>query len=321
MDGFAKAEDLNKYVEEEFVTENYPTKADLNAAKEEITSSLNNSLNNFVDSSALESYVKQTTLNNYAKITDLDDLQNTLNNQTVNLVSNNELEEKLKDYIHKSEFPSIENSITKDELVVELDSYTSKEELAAELESYASKEELDDYVLKTEIPTIENSVTKDDLKDYVQKDELKPLESQITTISAATGSIQQSLDSFKEEVEATYITQEYLDGHYVKGETFQNNTSITNNRLSNLEAQINTDKDDLNSFKEEVEATYATKDEFNTHISDFESFKEEVEATYAKPEDISLSVRLRRVISCKSSSSAYSLALVSQPLRMSLAVR
>lgn len=253
--------ELSGYASEEFVTNNYPTKSDLNDVKNEITSSLGN----FVDSTRLESYATKSDIEQLATKTDIDDLQHNVDNKVLNLVSNENLDEKLSNYISKSEFPTIENSVTEEELV-------------AALEPYAKKTDLNDYALKSEIPTIENSVTKDDLK---------PLENQIATISAATGSIQQSLDSFKEEVKDEYATHEYLDGHYVKGETFQNNVSITNTRLSNLEEQSEGNKQSLDSFKEEVENVYSTKSDLEEHISDFEAYKEEVEKTYAKPEDIS----------------------------------
>ena len=147
---------------------------------------------------------------------------------------------------------------------------------------------------KEDLPSIEfdDSI----LEDYAKKEDLVDIENQIKTINSATGAISTDLDDYKKEVDSIYTKKDELN-NYVKYSEFQNNSSSTINRVIKVETDIeNINKDIeniknsdlLDKYKEEVEATYSTKEELNDHIKDFESYKEEVEKTYVKPEDISV---------------------------------
>lgn len=80
----------------------------------------------------------------------------------------------------------------------------------------------------------------------------------------AAGATQRNLNDYKKEVANTYASKTELD-NYVKDSTFQDEMAATTMRIQKLEKA-----EDLHKLS-----------------ADFESYKEEVDKTYAKPEEIS----------------------------------
>ena len=149
--------------------------------------------------------------------------------------------------------------------------YISQEILEETLNNYITTESLDnklvDYVTREELENNNSGSGSDNSGSGVLGDIIE-INNKISTLTAATGAVKQSLDNYKIDVDKNYVKKELLESDYVKGSTFQNNAAITTNRLNELE--------DLIYEKGGV----ALK-------SDLEDYKEFVENTYAKPEDIS----------------------------------
>lgn len=283
---------LQDYVSTEDLNSNYVTNDELNS----LSTSFDEKMQNYPDKTFLgvdglsigvptednpqtyeyasfTDYLKDTFVSKDDPTTDLDDY-----------ISEETLNEKLQDYVTVETFETTTNTIS----TLDADVKNVKESL----DDFATKESLGDYIKKDELPEIDSNI----LKDYAKKEDLEPLANQISTINAATGAIGANLEAYKNEVADTYVSKDYVDNRYVNWETFQTNSAITINRISNVESDIETIKDDiekiqnnglLDEYKEEVAQTYTTKEELSKHIYDFEAYKEEVEATYAKPEDIS----------------------------------
>lgn len=149
--------------------------------------------------------------------------------------------------------------------------YVSQEILEETLNNYITTESLDnklsDYVTREELENNNSGSGSDNSGSGVLGDIIE-INNKISTLTAATGAVKQSLDNYKIDVDKNYVKKELLESDYVKGSTFQNNAAITTNRLNELE--------DLIYEKGGV----ALK-------ADLEEYKDFVENTYAKPEDIS----------------------------------
>lgn len=202
--------------------------------------------------------VTTDVLKGYASQNELDSIKTSMY-QYVNIGSfNDSITEINKD------LSNIENKIDGNP-----NKYISQDILEETLNNYITAESLDnkliDYVTREELENNggdDSSDTSGVLGDIIE------INNKISTLTAATGAVKQSLDDYKIDVDKNYVKKELLESDYVKGSTFQNNAAITTNRLNELE--------DLIYEKGGV----ALK-------SDLEEYKEFVENTYAKPEDIS----------------------------------
>lgn len=149
--------------------------------------------------------------------------------------------------------------------------YISSSQLESELNNYVTigsfEQTLGNYVTKEELGNNNPGSGSDNSGSGVLGDIIE-INDKIAALTAATGSVKQSLDNYKVDVDKNYVKKELLESDYVKGSTFQNNAAITTKRLNELEGLIY-DKGGV-SLK-----------------SDLEEYKEFVENTYAKPEDIS----------------------------------
>ena len=155
------------------------------------------------------------------------------------------------------------------------------------------QETLSGYVKTEDLPTIEGGVTQEDLEDYVLKTEFEPVKNQAITNTNAIAEVSDRVD----ELEESAVTEESVATMltpYATIRMVQDADAGIIGRIQNLEEITGTSDTSLDEYKEEVAATYATKDELSDieeQISDvsnaLDEYKEEVAATYATPDMIS----------------------------------
>ena len=276
---YLQKSDLDSKLEEYVTSEQLDSKLDSYVTKEDIGNNVTNDQLN----SKLEDYVTK------------EDIENN--------VTSDQLDSKLDGYVTKED---IGNNVTSEQLDSKLDGYVTNDQLDSKLDGYVTKEDIENNVTNDQLNSkLEDYVTTDSiddkLSDYATKEDLQniegadlteitnkvdSLESQVTTISAATGSIQQSLNNYKEEVADKYTSSEDLEKNYVKGDTFQQNVAFTATKISNIEDEIESIKTGVS----DIEKDYVLEADF-TEVTDaikldLDTFKEEVENTYIKPEEV-----------------------------------
>ena len=299
LSGYATTESLDAKLSDYATTESLDAKLSDYAT----TESLDTKLSGYVTSGSVDS-----KLQDYVTTDSLDATIESLDAKLSDYATTESLDAKLSDYATTESLDATIESL--ESLDAKLSDYATTESLDAKLSDYATTESLDaklsDYVTLGSVDSkLQDYVTTDSLdtklSDYATKEDLNniegldlteitnkvdSLESQVTTISAATGSIQQSLNNYKEEVANKYTSSEDLEKNYVKGDTFQQNVAFTTSKISNIEDEIESIKTGVS----DIEKDYVLEADF-TEVTDaiktdLDLFKEEVENTYIKPEEV-----------------------------------
>ena len=181
-------------------------------------------------------------------------------------------------------------------LLQDLSGYVTTTSLNSRLAEYTKTEDLEE-VIEELLPTIEGGVSQEDLEstlaDYATKQELTAVSNQTTTNTNAIAEVSDRV----EELEGSAVTVESIATMltpYATVRMVQDADAGIISRIQNLEEITGIADTSLDEYKEEVAATYATKDELSNigeQISEvsntLDEYKEEVAATYATPDMIS----------------------------------